>query len=122
MAKPDATASPFDNARQANFMDHKETVHTDVKNTLEHVLGSASYDPAEVPQWVETITNGVLEKLNHLSDEFKYIVAVVILQRCKGGFHLFSTCYWDQQTDGTTTVRYDNKSLHCIVTVYATAF
>eukprot|EP00923_Selenidium_pygospionis_P032180 GHVN01056838.1.p1 GENE.GHVN01056838.1~~GHVN01056838.1.p1 ORF type:complete len:118 (-),score=9.83 GHVN01056838.1:198-551(-) len=115
-------ADKNEDGKTPSFMDYKEQVHSEVKNTLEHVLGSANYDAAEVPQWVETITNGVLERLQNMCDGYKYIVSVVVLQRSRGGFHLFSTCYWDQQTDGTITVRYDSKALHCIVTVYGLAF
>lgn len=64
---------------------------------------------------------GVLECLQKMSDGFKYIVSVVILQKNNTGFHLFSTCYWDQSMDGTVTVQWDSKSLHCIVTVFGVA-
>lgn len=66
----------------------------------------------------EFCCSGILENLQKMSDAFKYIVTVVVLQRSNTGFHLFSTCYWDQALDGTATIQWENKSMHCIVTVF----
>ena len=60
----------------------------------------------------------LLTSLQKMSDQFKYIVSVIILQRSNAGFHLFSTCFWDQQIDGTVTVRWENRWMHCVVSVY----
>lgn len=63
----------------------------------------------------------ILDNLQKMSDGFKYIVTVVMLQRSNAGFHLFSTCFWDQSLDGTVTVQWENKSMHCVVTIYGVA-
>lgn len=60
----------------------------------------------------------IVGKLTGRCEDFKYIISVVILEKKNGGFHLFSTCYWDQEQDGTVTVRWDNKTMHCVVTVF----
>jgi hypothetical protein len=64
---------------------------------------------------------GILDNLQQMSESFKYVVTVVMLQRTNTGFHLFSTCFWDQSSDGTVTVQWENKSMHCVVTVYGIA-
>jgi len=103
------------------FTSLSEQVQLEVRNTIDKVLVKAVYDAAEVPSWVDTIATGVLERLQAINDNFKYIVSVIILQRTSAGFHLFSICYWDQQSDGAVTVRWENKTLNCVVSVYAVA-
>eukprot|EP01070_Trichotokara_eunicae_P008887 Trichotokara_eunicae@DN5907_c0_g1_i4.p1 len=90
-----------------------EKVVAEVKPIVESVLGQHNYEPQEVPTWVDAITGKSLEKLQDMSYCFKYIVSVVVLQKSNTGFHLFSTCYWDQAVDGTVTVRWENKTMHC---------
>ncbi|XP_053991102.1 dynein light chain Tctex-type 1-like [Hylaeus volcanicus] len=85
------------------FSTFNDRVKQYVTTSVENVLGAANYDAAEVPTWVDTIT------------------AIVMLQRTNTGFHLFSTCFWDQSSDGTVTVQWENKSMHCVVTVYGIA-
>lgn len=60
----------------------------------------------------------IVSILTDYSEEFKYVISVVILEKKNGGFHLFSTCFWDEKRDGTVTVRWKNRSMHCVVTVF----
>lgn len=104
-----------------NFSAYADQVQNMVRTTVDAVLGVAPYDANEVPQWVDTMTAGMLDNLQKMSDGFKYVVSIVVLQRSNAGFHLFSTCYWDQSLDGTVTVQWENKTMHCIVTVFGVA-
>lgn len=99
----------------------KDVIQTEIKSTLDHVLGTAVYEVGEVAMWVETITSGVLDKLRNIHDGYKYIVSVIILQKSQAGFHLYSTCYWDATTDGNVTFKWENKSMHAVVSVYGVA-
>ena len=37
------------------------------------------------------------------------------------GLHTASSCYWDNSTDGSCTVRWENKTMYCIVSVFGLA-
>lgn len=41
-----------------NFSALAEQLHSNIQSTVENVLGPASYDTNEVPNWVDTITTG----------------------------------------------------------------
>eukprot|EP01069_Polyplicarium_translucidae_P012504 Polyplicarium_translucidae@DN526_c0_g1_i1.p1 len=105
-----------------SFSECSDRVLKEVTQTVENVLGTATYRAEDVPNWIDTISKSILEKLQAMSSSFKYIVGVIVLQRNNAGFHLFSTCYWDQSTDATVTTRWDNKTMHCVVTVYGIAY
>eukprot|EP00386_Alphamonas_edax_P009528 GDKI01031311.1.p1 GENE.GDKI01031311.1~~GDKI01031311.1.p1 ORF type:complete len:118 (-),score=46.24 GDKI01031311.1:258-611(-) len=112
-------AEPVSPSNQiTTFLALKESANRMVKTTVDNVLGTASYNPKDVQQWVDTITQSVMERLQELNDNFKYIVSAIILQRSNAGFHTSTTCFWDYSTDGSVTFRWENKTMYCIVTVY----
>jgi dynein light chain Tctex-type 1 len=52
---------------------------------------------------------------------FKYIVTCVIMQKNGAGMHMATSCFWDNSSDGSATLKWDNKTLHCIATVFGLA-
>ena len=48
-------------------------------------------------------------------------VTCVIMQKNGAGLHTASSCYWDNSTDGSCTVRWENKTMYCIVSVFGLA-
>ncbi|KAL7059322.1 hypothetical protein AAHC03_012992 [Spirometra sp. Aus1] len=91
-----------------------------VKENIENTVGSSTYVH-------------ILNQLTKLGKPFKYIgntqvillnyilVTCVIMQKCGAGLHTASSCYWDNTTDGSCTVRWENKSMYFIVTVFGLA-
>lgn len=41
-------------------------------------------------------------------------VTCMIMQKNGAGLHTASSCYWNNDTDGSCTVRWENKSMYCI--------
>ncbi|EPQ12116.1 Dynein light chain Tctex-type 3 [Myotis brandtii] len=48
-------------------------------------------------------------------------VTCAVVQRSAYGFHTASSCFWDTTSDGTCTVRWENRTMNCIVNVFAIA-
>ena len=69
-------------------------------------------------QWTNGVVESCLASLTKLQKPFKYIVTCVIMQKNGAGLHTSSSCYWDNTTDGSRTVRWESKSMYCIVTVF----
>ena len=40
------------------------------------------------------------------------------MQKNGAGLHTASSCFWDNTTDGSCTVRWENKTMYCIVSVF----
>ena len=59
-----------------------------------------------------------MKKLTQLQKPFKYIVTCIIMQKNGAGMHTASSCFWDNQTDGSCTTRWDGKTMYCVVTVF----
>ncbi|RKP12702.1 dynein light chain Tctex-type 1, partial [Piptocephalis cylindrospora] len=84
----------------------------------EKVLKDVAYLHNNVSGWNGTVVERSLKALAALRRPYKYIVTCLILQKNDVGLHTSTSCYWDSGTDGCAIYRYDNDTLHAIVTVY----
>uniref|UniRef100_A0A8C3TBV5 Dynein light chain Tctex-type 3 n=1 Tax=Chelydra serpentina TaxID=8475 RepID=A0A8C3TBV5_CHESE len=71
--------------------------------------------------WTATIVEQSLTHLVKLGKTYKYIVTCAVMQKSGAGLHTASSCFWDTTTDGTCTVRWENRTMNCIVNVFAIA-
>ena len=112
-----------------------------IKESIENTIGGNGYAHAKVSQWTNAVVESCLASLTKLQKPFKYIgklskklmeksrrdflyffsVTCVIMQKNGAGLHTASSCYWDNSTDGSCTVRWENKTMYCIVSVFGLA-
>ena len=92
-----------------------------IKESIETTIGGNAYAHAKVSQWTNSVVESCLASLTKLQKPFKYIVTCVIMQKNGAGLHTASSCYWDNSTDGSCTVRWENKTMYCIVSVFGLA-
>ena len=103
------------------FTDIKDDVAEIINETTEKHLKLKMYSAADVQGWTNAITSEITSKLKEVSTNFKYIVTCAIMQKCEGGLHVASTCYWSTSTDGNCAFKWENETLYCIINVYALA-
>ncbi|XP_043552112.1 dynein light chain Tctex-type 1-like [Chiloscyllium plagiosum] len=89
-----------------------------IKESIEAAIGGNAYQPSRVSQWTTSVVELCLSQLTKLGKPFKYIVTSVIMQKNGAGLHTASSCYWDNNADGSCTVRWENKTMFCIVSVF----
>lgn len=92
-----------------------------INDTIEATIGGNIYQQDKVNQWSATVSEQCLSALSKLKKSFKYVVTCSIMQKTGAGLHTASSCYWDSATDGTCTVRWENKTMYCIVSVFGLA-
>jgi hypothetical protein len=63
----------------------------------------------------------VLEKVTQHSQHFKIIANCLVLPRTGFEINCACACFWDDQRDGTLTIRRANHHFICILTLYACA-
>ncbi|XP_076049251.1 dynein light chain 90F isoform X2 [Oratosquilla oratoria] len=98
-----------------------DEVSTIIKESIETVIGGNAYNSVKVSSWTSQVVENVLGNLSKLNKAFKYIVTCVIMQKNGAGLHTASACFWDNTTDGSCTVRWENKTMYCIVSVFGLA-
>ncbi|MBZ3870726.1 Dynein light chain Tctex-type 3 [Sciurus carolinensis] len=98
-----------------------DEAHNIVKECVDGVLGGEDYNQNNINQWTASIVEQSLTHLVKLGKAYKYIVTCAVVQRSAYGFHTASSCFWDTTSDGTCTVRWENRTMNCIVNVFAIA-
>ncbi|XP_034017867.1 dynein light chain Tctex-type 1 [Thalassophryne amazonica] len=109
----------YDREEETTFV--VEEVKMLVKECADTVLGEASYQHSRVSQWSNSVVEQCLSQLSKLGKPFKYIVTCIIMQKTGAGLQTASSCFWDSSTDGSCTVRWENKSMYCTITVFGLA-
>lgn len=109
------------------FAKIKDEANTIVNSTVAAIVGKnansdeVDYDPKQVQTWIERINTDTLDKLQGVSQNFKFIVSTTVVQKNGAGIHVSSTCFWEQATDGNLTFRWENKSMYVIIQVFGLA-
>ncbi|XP_058040449.1 dynein light chain Tctex-type 3 [Ahaetulla prasina] len=98
-----------------------EEDYNTIKDCIEGVLGKADYNHDRVNKLIATIVEQSLANLVKLGKTYKYIVTCAVMQKCGAGLHTASSCFWDTTTDGTCTVRWENRTMNCVVSIFAVA-
>mmetsp|Transcript_10666 Transcript_10666/g.26337 ORF Transcript_10666/g.26337 Transcript_10666/m.26337 type:complete len:114 (-) Transcript_10666:1724-2065(-) len=92
-----------------------------IKESIDAVLQNQQYNETKVSQWTSTCLENCVKKLAGLNKPFKYVVTCIIMQKNGAGLHTAASCWWDSTTDGSRTVRWENKTMYCITTVFGLA-
>ncbi|XP_075052550.1 dynein light chain Tctex-type 3 [Mixophyes fleayi] len=92
-----------------------------VKECVDVILGGVDYDESRVNEWMSAVVEQSLSHLVKMEKTFKYIVTCTVMQKRGGGLHTASSSFWDNSTDGNCTVRWENRTMYCIVNVFAVA-
>lgn len=90
-----------------------------IKEAIEDCIGGNTYNSAKVSAYVSQVVETIMANLIKLEKPFKYVVNGTVMQKLGAGLHTSSSCLWDDNTDGSCTVRWENKTMYCIVSVYA---
>merc|ERR1712117_30529 len=108
-----------------NFSCKSTIVRKGLASPKPHTAKMADETTEETQFVVDEVSNIIKESclasLTKLQKPFKYIVTCVIMQKNGAGLHTASSCYWDNSTDGSCTVRWENKTMYCIVSVFGLA-
>jgi len=112
-------ADDYENQEENAFV--VDEVSMIIKESVENAIGVNMYQHNKVNQWTSNIVEQCLKRLTALNKPFKYVVSVVMLQKTGAGLHTASSCFWDNNTDGSCTVRWENKTMYAIVSVFGLA-
>lgn len=98
-----------------------DEVEAIIKESIDAVLENAPYKHAFVGQWTNDVVELCVKRLAGLNKPFKYVVTCVIMQRNGAGLHTAASCFWDNDVDGSRTVRWENQQMYCVVTGFGLA-
>ncbi|XP_062270485.1 dynein light chain Tctex-type 3-like [Scomber scombrus] len=109
----------YNSSSESSF--NSEEVDTIVKECIEGVVGVDDYSQGQVNKWTASIVERCLTLLVKQGKAYKYIVTCSVMQKTGAGLHTANSCYWDTAMDGSCTVRWENRTMYCVVSVFAVA-
>ncbi|XP_061635565.1 dynein light chain Tctex-type 3-like [Phyllopteryx taeniolatus] len=92
-----------------------------VKECIENVVANDDYNQNLVNKWTSAIVERCLTQLVKLGKQYKFIVTCALMQKTGAGLHTANSCYWDTAMDGSSTVRWESRTMYCVVSVFAVA-
>ncbi|KAM7339373.1 hypothetical protein ACRRTK_002857 [Alexandromys fortis] len=98
-----------------------EEAHDAVRECVDAVLGGEDYSHDHAPRWTAGIVERSLARLAKAGGAYKYVVTCAVAQRSVCGLHTASSCFWDAASDGSCTVRWESRTMSCVVHVFAIA-
>lgn len=99
----------------------KNEISNIIKGALEECIGNSIYDHSKVNTWLSNVLNSIVSIIIKLQKAYKYIVTGTIVQKNGSGLHTASSCIWNNNTDGHCTLRWDNNTMYCIISVFGLA-
>uniref|UniRef100_A0A8C5F4S4 Dynein light chain Tctex-type 3 n=1 Tax=Gadus morhua TaxID=8049 RepID=A0A8C5F4S4_GADMO len=104
---------------QSSFNPDETTIT--IKEVNVNIMGRVDYNQQQVNKWTSSICELSLTQLAKQGKPYKYIVNCAVMQKCGAGLHTANSCYWDTAMDGSCTVRWENRTMYCVVCVFAVA-
>lgn len=106
---------------QFEFKDLSHKAEQAALKALTTTLEGKTYAVAKINEYIDAIGTNTIGELKLISNNFKYVVSCVIVQNVGAGLHYESVAHWDQSTDGSIMVKYENEDLVGICVVMAIA-
>lgn len=99
-----------------------EEINKIIRETIDKVIGPEGIFKVEkIKKWTDSIVESCLEEFTKLKKPFKYIVTCMINQKDGAGLHSHSSCFFNTDTDGVVTVRWENNTMYTFVTTFGLA-
>ena len=101
-----------------------EDIELIAESILTDKLKDVKYDPSTCKTLSQDLAGCIMEKLKSLNYKRYKLVAVVSLGSIKErpGLQFGSRCFWNQNTDRFTSVKYTNGSLFAVAMIYGLYF
>ena len=105
-------------SKELKFSEYKDEVAGMVEETLKKNLDGKEYDQKEAQGLINQVVDDVVKNLHSNHKDLKWVVNGTIFQKGDSSLHYSSACLWNPNTDGSTTQRYENDTLHAFVNVF----
>ena len=99
----------------------KDEVHKTVEDIIRKNLEGKTYNQKEAQNWTNNISDEVIKTLHSQQRGFKFICNGTIFQKGDASLHFSSTCLWNPNSDGSTTIKWENEFMHCFICLFGVA-
>ncbi|CDW73823.1 UNKNOWN [Stylonychia lemnae] len=111
--------------QKRQFSYYSKNVEQTAKNVISIYKkdnGDQEYEPLKAQDWTKKLATDITREIQNKKclDEtkFKLKVDVMILDKDSVGFHMSSSCLWDNEADGNISIQEDFESYYIIVSIF----
>lgn len=115
--QPKRAAKPAKNEWQFDDEEAKQIV----VEVYDQVLEDTGMDTFNVSNWLNKLSADVVRRLEDLHKPFKYIVHGFALPKTDAGLNMKVGCIWENDLDGTCSVKFSTSQSQVVVTVFGIA-
>lgn len=70
-------------------------------------------------KWANQASEEIIKRVQEeLSQDYKFMCMLIILQKGDAGFHMSASCFWEQKADGNFNKKYDFEDFYVIVNFF----
>ena len=81
---------------------------------------SKMYKPDKIHEWATKVQERCLTSIKDRDSKLKAVVTCIIMQKTGASMHTTAATFWERnEGDLYCTVPWQNRFLHCVVTIYA---
>ena len=103
------------------FSDIEEDCRKLIKKISDKFLSDKIYNSNDVGWMIDHLSNSIVAELKKNSDNFKYVLSVILLQNETFGFTQNNSLYFDSDTDGYICEKYSYDNISSIYNLYCLA-
>ena len=96
-----------------------------VQQVITQELGGKTYSAGQARSYVNAVNRRAVEALKAVSQNFKWIVSTIVVQRDdagkQAGLQSASAHLVDPATDGSVSVAWESRTMQCMVTIHVVA-
>ena len=101
------------------FNDIEKNVLNDmIKIIIENSLKNKIYEKNNAQSWCNNISDEIIKILHQQQRGLKFICNTTIFEKSYSSLNYSSTCLWNPSNDGSITVKFENDTMHCFVSLF----
>lgn len=101
-----------------NFSQIEEECRHIIKDNVTKFLSDKSFNVSDSEFMINYLTGNILKEIKKISDNFKFIVSIVLMHNDECGFTQNIGMIYDTETDGTIVERYTFRNIVCITNLF----
>jgi hypothetical protein len=103
------------------FEEIKDECREIISKTVNSFLKEKAYNSKDTDFMINYLNDTILNQIKRISDNFKYLINIVLLKDKCSGFTIDSSLYYDTDTDGAILEEFLFNDIVCIVNLYCLA-
>ena len=103
---------------ELKFKSIKEELNNMVDDILKKNLSNKKYEGGNAQNWINNISDEVIEKINQKKYGFKFICCGTIIQKGDCSLNYSTITLSKPDYDGLLLVKYENEDFHCFINLF----